>query len=521
MLFAEPLHPLGEADPRWRSILTPASEVGAARTGVTAQFLENAGDYHARYTHHEWFRLLIGRHLDLPPPRGAQRTILDVGSGSGNSVIPLLDLYPDAFVVATDVSPQLLAILRDALEMDEGYRGRYALVCMDANHDCLAPGAFDAAVGTSILHHIVDPLRVLATCATALAPGGVAFFTEPFEPGYAVLRMAYRRILAEAARRGEKKGAFAVLARMVEDHDARVRDKSDPAYEALDDKWVFTRAFFERAAASGPWRSWRVDTINGDRTPFLDTARVELRLNGFEPAALPSWAWEEIETIEVAFTPEAKRDMLLEGALRFERNDAPAHARVEEPPRWWWNPDEPGSGFFVQWDAGVPRTLAFAYAKDGRAECSPIEPEAVHRDFSRDRLVVALDGRKLVLERQHPGSSRDARAGRWDEARGSSSLVVEAVGERMVAALFDAEGWTLTVAEPNDGRFEGEWLRFSGGQPLRGRYRPPAPARSLGRSSLSWMGDVLEVSGPGPNARSYRRAPPAGQNERSTEKCAS
>src|SRR5450432_48133 len=237
--FAEPLLDLGDDDPRLRGIFTPQSERGAAKTGVTSQFLENAGEYHERYGNVEGFRTLIGRLLGGAAETGSERFILDIGSGSGNSVIPLLDLYPGAFVVAIEISPQLLVILRDFLEAKPEYRGRFGLVCMDANHDPFRPGAFDLVVGAYILHHIVDPRRVLRACASALRPGGTALFIEPFELGHGVLRIAYRRILADPRRSRRHVQGFAMLERMIVDHEVRLRDKSDPIFDVLDDKWYF------------------------------------------------------------------------------------------------------------------------------------------------------------------------------------------------------------------------------------------------------------------------------------------
>ena len=504
-LFTESLHPLGDDDPRWRAIHTPVSERGAARTGVTAQFLENAADYDAHYANVDRFRVLIERHLAPPAPRSGALAILDVGSGSGNSVIPLLDLWPDAFVLATDVSPQLLAILRDRLEREDRYRGRYGLVCMDANHACLTPGAFDAAVGAAILHHIVDPLRVLQSCATALAPGGVALFIEPFEPGYALLRMAYRRILAEAARRGAAGPGFEMLARMVLDHEARMRDKSDPIYEVLDDKWFFTRTYFEHAARHPQWRSCRVEDIHEEAMPLLGAARTELQLSGLDPTALPQWAWDEIESFEASFSREAKRDLLLEAVVRFERSaTAPALAREGCKRGWWWNPAESGRGFFVEWEDGTPCAIACAYAADGNAEWSALDSRALRATPRADRLTVELGECAVTIEPQHPEAPADSRTGRWGEVHGDSTIVVELLGTRMMAALLDPRGWSLVVAESHGDRFEGEWLRFCGGQTLAGAYRAPAPPRSLGRALLSWIdGECLVVRGPDGTARMY------------------
>ena len=192
-LFTEPLDDLGDEHPALRGILTPRSARGMKPTGVTAQFLENADEYHRRYANVAHFRALIDDALGRLDPPIEPRVILDIGSGSGNSVIPLLDRFPDAFVVATDISPQLLAILRDHVLQRPAYRERIALVCMDASQAPYQRNAFDLAVGAAILHHILEPDRVIDSCEHALRPGGVAVFFEPFEIGHAILRLRASR----------------------------------------------------------------------------------------------------------------------------------------------------------------------------------------------------------------------------------------------------------------------------------------------------------------------------------------
>ena len=128
--FTVPLRDLGDEVPAWRGLLAPMGSPGTASAGVTSQFLDHAADYDHRYANVAYFRIVLDgafARLERPP---APRAILDIGSGSGNSVIPLLDRFPDAFVVATDISAPLLAILRDHLAAEPRYRGRYALVAV-------------------------------------------------------------------------------------------------------------------------------------------------------------------------------------------------------------------------------------------------------------------------------------------------------------------------------------------------------------------------------------------------------
>ena len=526
--FAEPLCDLGNDDARLRGIFTPASERGVARSGVTAQFTENAAQYHARYGNVEGLRALIAQVFGRGDS-ASERFILDIGSGSGNSVIPLLDLYPGAFVVATDISPQLLAILRDYLETKPAYRGRYGLVCMDANHDRYSPGAFDLAVGASILHHIVDPRRVLGACASALAPGGAALFIEPFELGHGALRVAYRRILEEAKRRREQGPGFVMIERMVVDHEARLRDKSDPIFDVLDDKWYFTRAYFEDASRGGEWSGCRVEPVNPHAT-MVDHARMELQLGmGLPESSLPPWAWETIREHEGSFSRDARRDLVFEGAVVLRRSaEAPPRPMGERRPGWWWNPAQAGRGFFVEFDAGTARGVCCAYAESGEPEWSVTDPGTMDLAGATAEIQVTLPSARVGLEPQNAGLPAGDRTGWWiEDARApASSIVLEALGDRVVAALLADDGWTMVVASQRGGNtFEGEWLRYSGGQTLSGPYRAPAPSRAVGRASLAWVDEgCLVALLPDGRRRMYRRlarAEAAPQKLRSTEKCAS
>lgn len=524
--FAEPLRDLGEDAPRLRGIFTPEGERDRPAAGVTAQFLENAADYHRRYDSVEGFRAVIARTLT---GSADARRILDVGSGSGNSVIPLLDLFPDAFVVATDISPQLLLILRDFLESKPAYRGRYGLVCMDANNDRYRHGAFDLAVGAAILHHIIDPCRVLRACASALRPGGEALFIEPFEVGHGVLRIAYRRILAEARMRGESGAGFALLERMIVDHEARLRDKSDPIFERLDDKWYFTRAFFGAAVARDAlWEGCRVESINANPAPLADHALGELRLGlGADASALPPWAWDILREHEDFFSRDGRRDLMFEGAVLLRRSAVEARpAASARRSGWYWRPQEPGRGFFIDFGGDAPRAVCCAYGEDGAPLWRAAGAEALDLSGPGPAIGLRLEGTETWLEPQHADHPSGARTGWWvDDADPPGAIVVEDLGPRMMAALLARDGWSLLVASQRGPRsHEGEWLRFSGGQTLSGPYRAPGPPRVLGPGSLAWTDDQCLVAlGPDAQRRIYRRlaAGDAPQNLRSTEKCAS
>ena len=318
-VFAEPLVDLGADNPAFADIKTPLSALGAAKIGVTAQFLERAHEYHRSYLDVDYWRFLIGKAVEAAGLRDDPAIVIDIGSGSGNSVIPLADRFPRAEIVATDISPQLLAILRDFLRQRPD-ADRFALVCVDATAAAFREDIADLAVGAAILHHVLDPARVIASCLRALRPGGWAIFFEPFEAGNTILKLTYQRILAQASPEERATEALRFLDRMVADYAIRQRPKSDPIFRELDDKWLFTRTYFERIRAEQGWAELITYGLNPCATPLRNQAVVHLRLGvQAAPDALPKWAWAVIDEMDAGVSDDLKQEWVQEGAVLFRK----------------------------------------------------------------------------------------------------------------------------------------------------------------------------------------------------------
>lgn len=315
-VFAEPLVDLGVETAAFEGIYTPTSFHGATKVGVTSQFLENAEQYHRSYFDTGYWNFLLGNALTAAGNPETPRRIIDIGSGSGNSVIPLADLFPNAEIVATDISPQLLAILRDFLRQRIDGNGRFGLVCVDAMAAQYQPGVANLTVGAAILHHILAPDRVLACCHHALSPGGWAIFFEPFEAGNTLLKFAYRRILAAATTVERATPGLRFLERMVQDYKRRELPSSDPIYRELDDKWMFTRTYFERIRGEQGWSELITYALNVSPTGLRDQATVHLRLGAeLTTAALPAWAWSVLDEADASISDDLRREMGQEGAV--------------------------------------------------------------------------------------------------------------------------------------------------------------------------------------------------------------
>ena len=106
-------------------------DAGWSSMGVTEQFLENASIYHERYRSNEHWKHLVELGLTATNVDRNQRlNVLDIGSGSGNSVFAAVTLMPNANVVASDISPQLLRILLQAARQGGAHNlSAFVLIC--------------------------------------------------------------------------------------------------------------------------------------------------------------------------------------------------------------------------------------------------------------------------------------------------------------------------------------------------------------------------------------------------------
>jgi SAM-dependent methyltransferase len=109
---------------------------------------------------------------------GAARTrLLDLGAGTGTGAIGLARRFPDAEVIALDVSPASLAkIAGKAAQAGLVARVRPVEADLDAGWPDL--GILDLTWASASLHHMADPARVLRDARSATRPGGLIAVSE-------------------------------------------------------------------------------------------------------------------------------------------------------------------------------------------------------------------------------------------------------------------------------------------------------------------------------------------------------
>jgi SAM-dependent methyltransferase len=100
---------------------------------------------------------------------------VDVGCGTGRALLPLrAAVGPAGTVVALDVTPEMLAAARTAIEA-----ARAVPVVGDARTLPLADASVDAVFAAGLLNHLPDSVAGLRELARVTRPGGVLVLFHP------------------------------------------------------------------------------------------------------------------------------------------------------------------------------------------------------------------------------------------------------------------------------------------------------------------------------------------------------
>lgn len=324
---------LSTQSPDFAGIFTPEIEFNQPKKGVTDLFLEGAENYFERFERFDFTNgnlKLAFDHIGISP----KGVLLDLGAGFGNSTIPLLRNYPDIKIVASDISPNLLAILKKLTEK-YGVSDRCSLISCDLLNDYFKPSSVDMVLGVAILHHLVDPVTLIRSSLKSLKPGGYAIFMEPFAEGHFVLRSIFEAIILRYEDKKLKKWykpseihdkGIAFLKAVNLDIFARTLRTDYKEFQKLwpnlDDKWLFTRSYFHKIAKK--FDDISVDFINLHTSPEPFLSQMRYLLGGLAglpcPDCLPDWAWEMAKDYEEKFlNTELKEDLLMEAIVIMHR----------------------------------------------------------------------------------------------------------------------------------------------------------------------------------------------------------
>lgn len=121
--------------------------------------------------------------------------ILDVGTGTAQIPIELLKRCPAAHVVGIDLAEHMLAVGRQNVRR-ASLEKSIELQLIDAKTMPYERGRFGAVISNSIVHHIPQPLQVLAEMVRVLRHNGALFVRDLLRPEDDV---AVRRLVEQYA----------------------------------------------------------------------------------------------------------------------------------------------------------------------------------------------------------------------------------------------------------------------------------------------------------------------------------
>jgi tRNA (cmo5U34)-methyltransferase len=140
-------------------------------------------------------------------PAHAQR-ILDLGCGTGEVSLKILQRFPTAQVVAIDYSPRMIEFAKGKVEA-AGYGQQWTGIEGDfgdwANHQLAIADGFDACVSSLAIHHLTHEmkLQLFSRIRESLNPDGVFWNADPVLPESPALSEAYQTIREQwAAQQG-------------------------------------------------------------------------------------------------------------------------------------------------------------------------------------------------------------------------------------------------------------------------------------------------------------------------------
>lgn len=328
-LFSEQVINLGDySQKEFDNIVAPKSSLtNILDSSIQVYDLDKAKLYDERHYYPEGQRILINKALGFLP-QNPKDMILDIGSGSGNSITAALGIFPNAKILATDISPSLLYIMKKKLDENPANLGRVGLACMDVHQHLFKENSFDLVIGAAILHHLIDPRTAVVNALRAVKPGGAVLFFEPFEYGCTILKIIHNWILRESGMRvlGAQLDPAIIdfLITLNNDYIFRsgVSAGVKPITKELDDKWLFSRSFFEDIAKEMGLKKVIVYSNHSAAldTLFEDYMKQNLWLGrGLKQEALPGWAWEIVREVDKAVTNEMKEDFLIEGTVILQK----------------------------------------------------------------------------------------------------------------------------------------------------------------------------------------------------------
>lgn len=282
---------------------------------------------------YDYYEALINRAIKvIDRNTETEYNILELGAGFGSATIPLLRLFPNSTVVATELSLPMLARLKSNLKNTD-FGSRCMLLQLNAEEPDFEENSFDFIFGAAILHHLFNPVLVFERAYKILKPGGCAIFFEPFSEGYNILADFYKTILRES---GFSANQFSFIEKVFNKikmnlnlnrkqidknlvsyffnsvygwNKMKSNNKSGHYFTNVDDKWLFTKQYFIDIKNKYNYS----DCIFFEVTTFDEVFRTHT--TGNTNVNMPDWIITKFAELEGKFTDSEKKDTFTEGCI--------------------------------------------------------------------------------------------------------------------------------------------------------------------------------------------------------------
>ena len=145
----------------------------------------------------------IARLFGMPAAPPQRCRVLELGCAEGMNLLPLAERFPEARMVGVDFCAAHIARANEARTVCG--LGNASFECADLRAFEPPPAAFDYVIAHGVYSWVPDEVkdRLLALCARALAPGGIAYVSYSTLPGWGVLAGLRAFLLTELNRADE------------------------------------------------------------------------------------------------------------------------------------------------------------------------------------------------------------------------------------------------------------------------------------------------------------------------------
>jgi len=318
-----PMYDLGSLDSALSGIFTVGYDEKTISAYMTDYYSSEASVEGQAYDLVDMYKDVFSLTLTQIKPKHFE-TALELGAGFGSGTYAMAQLYPNMKIIASELSTQMLLKHKRTGTKYPTCEKQITRCQINADKLIFNDNCFDLVFGTATLHHVFNPKGIIKDIGRVLKPGGVAIFTEPFEPGYGLLRLAYTLILKQ-----HQEGLLSLTNTQhnylcsaldywayINVDNARTTDE----LKNMDDKWIFPYSFFDEVAELAGFdfvHKMPIVQISEEKCHIENIYKTHTQGNNIE---LPDSALELVRLIDKCFSKQQLESMPHDGVLILQKS---------------------------------------------------------------------------------------------------------------------------------------------------------------------------------------------------------